>query len=119
MTRKILLIPALAAALILPALAQGGASDRPTITDLDANGDGAITREEAQAPQLQRFTETDTNNDGAVSFEEMEAAHERRQAERRVKRFERMDANSDGVLSADEMTSARAGQRFDLSLIHI
>jgi Ca2+-binding EF-hand superfamily protein len=93
---------------------------------LDANGDGAITREEitprgpqggrrGRAPDLrsgkdsaQFLADYDKNRDGQVSREEF--PHERRFAE--------IDADGDGVLSADEIGDAmdrvRNEEEFDL-----
>lgn len=44
------------------------------IEQLDENGDGKVSLEEAVAPQKSRFDETDTNGDGFVDAEEASAA---------------------------------------------
>ena len=83
----------------------------------DTNGDGQITREEAEAAAAAHFTEADGNGDGQLSAEELTAAAEARRAEReslrRASRIEQMierrDTNGDGMLSLEEMT-AQAGR---------
>ena len=62
-------------ALLLPAtaLAQDTEGDFST---LDANGDGSISQEEAQADEMvaQNFGAADADQDGALSQEEYDAA---------------------------------------------
>lgn len=112
MKAKYLVLPALIAALAVPAFAQHGGADRPSLRDLDADGDGAITREEADAPRLEHFASIDSDGDGVLTLAEMEAAHERRMAERRAERFARMDADGDGTVSLDEFSGPRSDRRF-------
>lgn len=52
------------------ALAQG----MPAFEEVDANGDGQISQEEAAAIEGLDFATADTNQDGALSREEYEAA---------------------------------------------
>lgn len=54
----------------------------------DKNGDGMISREEANAslPRLAKhFDQIDTNQDGQITREEMKAFREKRKAERAAK----------------------------------
>lgn len=74
----------------------------------DTNGDGLISKAEAQAalPRLYaHFDQIDTNHDGQISPEELRAAHE----QRKNAMFDRMDANHDGVISRDEFNAFHAG----------
>jgi hypothetical protein len=74
----------------------------------DTNGDGLISKAEAQAslPRLaKRFDEIDANHDGQVSPEELRAAHEKMKSVM----FDRMDANHDGAISRDEFNAFHAG----------
>jgi len=74
----------------------------------DTNGDGLISRAEAQAalPRLAKhFDQIDTDRDGQISPEELKAAH---QAMKNAM-FDRMDANHDGVISRDEFNAFQAG----------
>ena len=54
----------------LAAAAQG----LPSFEEVDANGDGQITRQEAAAIEALDFTAVDTNQDGTLSMEEYNAA---------------------------------------------
>lgn len=99
----------------------------PSFQDLDANGDGQLTKDEVQARAALRFAQTDTNGDGMLSAEEMVAAAEMRMDERRkqeagkiAKRTERMierqDANGDGMLTLAELapqSEKRADRMFE------
>lgn len=88
----------------------------------DKNGDGMISREEAQAslPRIaEHFDEIDANKDGQLTFEEIRAA---RQAHRGAGHgpgqgdmWKRLDANGDGRLSREEVANApRLSRDFDL-----
>ena len=88
----------------------GRAHHRAHRAKLDTNGDGNLSREEAQAsPRLaSQFDTVDTNKDGLLSAEELRAAwkHHGHRAN--------LDSNSDGVVSREEAQSApRLAQRFD------
>ena len=52
------------------AVAQG----LPSFEEVDGNGDGQVTREEAAAIEALDFTAADTNQDGTLSREEYTAA---------------------------------------------
>ena len=58
---------------------RGPRGERP---NLDANGDGVITREEFAAPALERFARADANGDGTVTKEERQADRQARRAAR-------------------------------------
>ncbi|WP_170558462.1 EF-hand domain-containing protein [Ruegeria atlantica] len=96
-------------------LAAGGKDREPvTFQQLDANGDGQVTKEEMQAHRNQRFTNADTDGDGQLSVEEMQAAGQQKVNDRVTKMFERNDANKDGFLSEDELPKPRrADKMFD------
>lgn len=72
----------------------------------DANGDGAVTRDEILAFMAARQKAVDTDGDGFVTKEEMQAAMAERMKERIArmtdKRFERLDKDGDGKLSVAE-----------------
>ena len=111
---------------------QGGAR-MERMKAADTNGDGAISRAEAQAlPRLaQRFDTLDANRDGQLTREEFRAArghamrtgfirHLDKDGDGKVSkaealaqaeaRFNRADANQDGFLTAEEVP-ARHGKR--------
>lgn len=78
-------------------------------SQVDANHDGAISREEATAAAQARvdkmFAKLDTNHDGLITQEEMRAAAQARREEMKAKaaaRFKAADKNGDGFLSKEE-----------------
>ena len=105
----------------------------------DINGDGMISRDEANAglPQLAKhFDAIDTDKNGMITLQEFEAAmkglHRRRHsvlahldkdgdglisrdeaqaAPRLARHFNEIDANKDGFLSKDELAAARTKLR--------
>ena len=113
-----------------PALAQQGGA-LAMLQAADANGDGAITRAEAQAARATMFDRLDADHDGFISQSER-ASRQDAQARRslegadanhdgRISRAEMMnqpyrgfdwlDRNNDDILSAQELESARAFMR--------
>lgn len=85
-----------------------------TFEQLDANGDGQITRQEGQAIAQARMAMADTDQDGFLSAAELEAQGSERMKKRVSKMLERMDTDNDGKLSADEMARPeRAAKRFE------
>lgn len=106
-----LMIPTAFAA---PAFAQDAGADgapRMIFSELDADGNGAVSLEEMQAAGANRFARADADGDGALSRDELLAQHQAR-AEARVDRMlERADADGDGLLTQAEMEEAREGRR--------
>lgn len=76
---------------------------RVSFEQLDANGDGQVTKEELAAQATIRFNAVDTNGDGNLSAEEIAAASERAKENRIKRMIDKRDANGDGVLSQEEM----------------
>ncbi|MEQ8294227.1 MAG: EF-hand domain-containing protein [Roseovarius sp.] len=121
-----ILMASLSAAILAAAATQGlAASDdsdkghhgkRPSFEELDANGDGVVSREEMQARMQARFDEADADGDGRITREEMSARMEARASERRERflnrMFERQDADADGALTLEEMRGDRADRMF-------
>lgn len=71
------------------AYAQPGMFAKP-----DANGDGVVTRSEAQAHADQMFARMDVNGDGKLDQADREARH--------AAMFDRIDTNNDGQISKAE-----------------
>ncbi len=101
------------------ALAEGDAPGTPKLDfrTLDADGDGALTRDELERHRDAVFAATDADGDGVLSRDELvEAALRRVRAriEKRVdRRLDRLDSDGDGVLSAAEYRrSDRLARRF-------
>jgi Ca2+-binding EF-hand superfamily protein len=143
--KKPLIVAACAAALMAAsgaALAQSGppGPHGRHVMSHDANGDGAVTREELDAARAVMFARLDANSDGAVTRGEMRVGHhggrEHGRGEGRSRdanndgsvtreeflagpnaMFDTLDANDDGVLSTAEMAEHRAhhgrGERGD------
>ncbi len=88
--------------------ASGFASGRGLVARLDANKDGGISSDEAEAARKRAFARLDRNGDGVVDEQEVDLA---RQAivdratmmEMRLSiRWRHMDKNGDGRVTADE-----------------
>ena len=83
----------------------------------DANNDGKVTREEANAWLAARFAEIDTNKDGGLTAEEIRAFYNARRGEgrgppegmrermedRQASRFRFVDADLDGKITLPEL----------------
>ena len=97
------------------ALAAGSKNREPvSFQELDANGDGQVTKDEMLAHRNQRFTDADANGDGQLSVEEMQAAVQKKTSDRIASMFEEHDANNDGFLTTDELPKPRrADKMFD------
>ncbi len=85
---------------------------------LDSDGDGEVLvteiEQRAAARALERAQEMDSNGDGVVTKEEAKAFHRAKKEKRRAKREARRfpDENGDGVVSREEFIEA-AETRFD------
>lgn len=87
--------------LSLAALTMAGtayAQDAGTRPSPDADGNGVVTRAEAQAFASQMFTRLDVNNDGQID----EADREARRQQRRSEMFAKLDVDGDGQISRAE-----------------
>ena len=127
MTRQRTLLAALIASTL--ALTAGAAMARPGDygPHCDTNGDGKISREEAQTmPRLaQEFDRLDTNKDGFLTRDEMPRGHYRGQGGHysgpgnhfrgQGGGFNRLDTDGDGRISREEAkANPQLSQNFDL-----
>lgn len=114
-----------------PAWAQRGAGALDQLMLMDFNGDGAISRAEAQRGRTAQFDRLDSDDDGYLSDAERSAGGRATQAfaradgdsDGRISRaeamaapyrgFDRLDSNSDGSISSAEIEAVRGlmGQR--------
>ncbi|MEL6235743.1 MAG: EF-hand domain-containing protein [Pseudomonadota bacterium] len=93
---------------------------------IDRDGDGVVTTEEADAFRAEQFAQADANTDGQVTRDELAAFHRARIEARLLERARRMaemasarmmtrlDTDGDGQISAEEMTSPEADRMFAL-----
>ncbi|MGI9367533.1 MAG: EF-hand domain-containing protein [Ruegeria sp.] len=110
-------------AILLTAIAVTGTSalamgprggESVTFQELDADGNGEVSKAELEEHRNNRTAGADANGDGKISLEEMQAAAQKQAADRVAKMFERHDANKDGFISDDELPKPRnAGKMFD------
>jgi Ca2+-binding EF-hand superfamily protein len=89
---------------------------------MDSDGDGNITKAEAQAFATAQMTAIDTDNDGTLSAAELAAHHVARAAQslqmradaRAAQMIKRLDTDGNGVLSLAEAQAApQQGKMFD------
>lgn len=122
MMKPTLLAAAALAAFSLPAFADGhrggrGPDPMKMFEEIDANSDGAVTREEMTAWREARFKAADANGDGALEPQEMAAAMTARMqadiAQRARVMVARGDENGDGKLSMEEAANGREARMFD------
>jgi Ca2+-binding EF-hand superfamily protein len=99
--KKISLLTLGAALIAVPVLAAPGAGSRG-----DADGNGTLTRAEAQTHAAERFAKMDANKDGKIDASDRAA----RRAAMQTKMFERLDANKDGSISKAEWDQHSAGR---------
>lgn len=117
--KNLMIMSALGMSIALGGAVQGmaasgeGKGPRHSFEDLDANGDGQLTREEMQAHMKARFDAADTDGDGVMSLEEMQARGQKRAAKRAGKMIERLDSDGDGGVSFEEAQARRGGKMFD------
>ncbi|MEO0882730.1 MAG: EF-hand domain-containing protein [Pseudomonadota bacterium] len=86
------------------------------ISNLDTDGDGALSKAESEAGRSEGFAKADSDGDGVLSPDELSefrvAERQRRNAERQDRMFARLDANEDGFIDAEEF-SAPGEKRFE------
>ena len=100
-----------AVSLAFAASPDAAAPGRTGFQNLDKNGDGSISREEAAAsPRLsESFDRIDTNKDGMLSADELRAARASHRGQ-----HPKLDTNGDGLISRDEAKAApRLAENFD------
>jgi len=94
-------LAAIACLAATPAFAQQGGGALAMLQAADTNGDGAITRAEAQIARGAMFNRLDVDHDGDLS--EAERTNANRQGGQARRGLEGADANNDGRISRAEM----------------
>lgn len=105
MKKQISLLTLGAALIAVPAFAAPGGKNMG-----DADGNGVLTRVEAQASATQMFAKMDANGDGKLDAADRAA----KRSEMQAKRFDGLDADKDGSVSKpewDQQNAARAEKR--------
>lgn len=98
------------------ALAQGFGHHGPRMSfeEIDADGNGEVTKAEIEAMKDAHFAKADTDGDGKLTLEEMQARAREHANERAAQMLERFDTDKDGALTKEEMPQPRrAGKMFD------
>lgn len=75
------------------------------MAQLDQDGDGEVTGEEARSALGAKLSDYDADGDGTLSIAEFETLHSAMIREMMVDRFQHLDADGDGRVTADEMTA--------------
>ncbi|CAK7261099.1 MULTISPECIES: EF-hand domain-containing protein [unclassified Shinella] len=102
------LVSALVAALSLPGISAHAQTVSPILQRLDANNDGAVSRDEIVAARAKLFARLDVNSDGVIDQDETEmlrdAIMDRATAmqARLGNQMRRLDTSGDGKVSRDE-----------------
>lgn len=73
--------------------------------DLDTNGDGTVTAEEAHDGMQAGLEAHDADGDGSLTLEEFQELHAESIRTRMVDRFQALDEDGDGKVTADEITA--------------
>ncbi|MCU0690154.1 MAG: EF-hand domain-containing protein [Polyangiaceae bacterium] len=100
-----------------------GAGRMAMFAQADRDGDGKLTREEAQSAAGRRFKSADKNGDGTLDDQELSALRARGmgapgKGPRDASRFRQMDKNGDGTLSKDEVPGFLADRFDDIDADH-
>ncbi|CUH87985.1 EF hand [Phaeobacter sp. CECT 5382] len=90
----------------------GGCGPMMQFEELDADGNGEVTKAEMDAHKAARFKTADSNGDGKLSAEEMLAMAQKRAEIRTQKMIKRFDTDGDGALSESELP--KPGRRGDM-----
>lgn len=95
-----------------------GGGMMPRFEEMDADGDGKVSREELQAWRAARFAAMDADGDGKLTRDEIVAFHQAQAAERFGRMADRMighqDADGDGAIGPTEFGRVdRMGMMFD------
>ena len=108
--------------LLAAAAAQAGGAEcnRQQIAALDADGDGAVSRDEAKSHAwlAGKFDTVDANKDGRLDKDELVAQREAHHADMKARgdeRWKTADTDGNGSLSRAEATASSSwvGDRFD------
>lgn len=75
------------------------------LKDIDSDGDGNLTPDEARDGLRAKLTEYDADGDGALSIAEFEVLHSAMTREAMVDRYQHLDGDGDGKVTAEEIVA--------------
>ena len=82
---------------------KGKHSQKVSFSTIDANNDGAITKDEAKGRLSKHFDKVDTDANGSITSAEFELVKNMKKGKRGQKvSFSTIDANNDGAITKDE-----------------
>tara|TARA_R110002074_G_scaffold74963_4_gene171674 strand:- start:30 stop:518 length:489 start_codon:yes stop_codon:yes gene_type:complete len=90
----------------------GGGRMGVMLSMVDTNGDGKITRAEADGFRDAQFAKFDADKNGSLNADEYRALMEDFRRQMMMARFAKHDTNGDGAISKDEM-GGRISQMFE------
>ena len=81
----------------------GPDGQHPRLEEIDADGDGNVSRDEVDAKRSEKFAQADSDGDGVIGSDEFGA--------RAGRMFDRADSDGDGVITNEERKAVRKAMK--------